>query len=125
MAHLLAKFGEAALRPHLVGGSWHKPIISGRIAALLRKKELLAGRPWPYEKESTQKKPFGFKRFKGHKVDKLSAARKEEIAKNMEEMPAKIAAYRESMKLKPGSLIDRLLLTPKQRKLKQLRTPAR
>jgi hypothetical protein len=44
MAHLLVKLGEAALRPHLVGGSWHKPVISGRIAALLRKKELLAGR---------------------------------------------------------------------------------
>ena len=37
MAKQLAKFGVAALKPQLVNGAWHKPKISARVAADLKK----------------------------------------------------------------------------------------
>ena len=43
MAHLLKKFGESALKPRLVNSVWHKPNISKRVAAVLKKTTLLQG----------------------------------------------------------------------------------
>ena len=43
MAHLLKKFGESALKPRLVNSVWHKPNISKRIAAVLKRTTLLQG----------------------------------------------------------------------------------
>ena len=43
MAHLLKKFGESALKPRLVNSIWHKPNISKRVAAVLRRTTLLQG----------------------------------------------------------------------------------
>ena len=43
MAHLLAKFGHAALKPRLVAGAWHKPNISARVAADLKRQTLVQG----------------------------------------------------------------------------------
>lgn len=37
MAKQLAKYGIEALKPQLVNGGWHKPRISGRVAAKLKK----------------------------------------------------------------------------------------
>lgn len=45
MAHLLARLGEAALKPHkLATGVWHKAVLSAKNAARLRKDTLLEGR---------------------------------------------------------------------------------
>lgn len=45
MAHLLARLGEAALKPHkLATGVWHKAVLSAKNAARLRKETLLKGR---------------------------------------------------------------------------------
>lgn len=41
---LLEQLGKAALQPHLVNGRWRKAAISPRIAAGLRKEDILAGR---------------------------------------------------------------------------------
>ncbi|EIE21286.1 hypothetical protein COCSUDRAFT_57189 [Coccomyxa subellipsoidea C-169] len=126
MASALKKFGEAALKPRLVNGLWHKPKVSARQAADLKKAALFEGREWPYPEE--EKKPnrrgFGqYKALKGHKHEKESAIREAKIAENLADMPKKIAAYRESRKLKEGSLMDRLLSTVKERRMKQYRTP--
>ena len=43
MAHLLKKFGESALKPRLVNAVWHKPNISKRVAAVLKRSTLLQG----------------------------------------------------------------------------------
>jgi hypothetical protein len=44
MASALKKFGEAALKPRLVNGLWHKPKVSARQAADLKKAALFEGR---------------------------------------------------------------------------------
>jgi hypothetical protein len=45
MAHLLARLGEAALKPHkLATGVWRKAVLSAKNAARLRKDTLLEGR---------------------------------------------------------------------------------
>jgi hypothetical protein len=44
MAHLLAKLGEAALKPQFINGSWRSALISGRKAAKLKRECLLAGK---------------------------------------------------------------------------------
>jgi hypothetical protein len=43
MAKALQKFGEAALKARLVNGQWHKPKVSNRVAADLKKKTLSEG----------------------------------------------------------------------------------
>ncbi len=44
MAHLLAKLGEAALKPQKFGSVWRKAAISAKNAARLRKEWLLEGK---------------------------------------------------------------------------------
>ncbi|BDA51115.1 hypothetical protein COCOBI_17-3350 [Coccomyxa sp. Obi] len=126
MASALKKFGEAALKPRLVNGIWHKPKVSARKAADLKKAALFEGREWPYpeEEKKPNKRGFGqYKALKGHKHEKEQAIREEKIAENLADMPNKIAAYRESRKLKEGSLMDRLLSGVKERRMKQYRMP--
>lgn len=113
---LLKKLGEAALKPQKVNGLWRKPAISAKNVARLRRESLLAGEQWQFEEE---KKPRPYKKPKGHKVDRLKQIRLVEIEENMKNMPQKIAKYRESQKLKDTSYMDKLLLTTKERKIKQ------
>lgn len=44
MASALKKFGEAALKVRFVNGHWHKPKVSARAAADLKKQAILEGR---------------------------------------------------------------------------------
>lgn len=44
MSRLLAKFGEAALKPRKVGEVWYQAAISARRVAELRKQALQEGR---------------------------------------------------------------------------------
>lgn len=111
MAQWLAKLGAEAFKPQKVNGVWRKAVLSPLAAARLRKQYILEGREWPYEKPPSEPKPI---KCKGHKHDKLKAQRVATIEKNMEEMPQRIAAYRESRKLKDVSLLDRLLMTSKE-----------
>lgn len=53
--------------PLQINGSWHKPLISAKNAARLRKEALQQGKEWPFEKpaaEAVRRKP------KGHKHDR-------------------------------------------------------
>lgn len=124
MAKQLAKHGAEALRPQLVHGSWQKPVISGRLAANLKKQFRLEGKEWPLSEEPKEGTRFGFgqkKKAKGHKHDKVAIERKKEIQAKLDGMPKAIADYRESVKLKDNSLLDKLLLTVKERREKQFR----
>ncbi|KAK9822808.1 hypothetical protein WJX81_001356 [Elliptochloris bilobata] len=128
MAHLLKKFGEGVLKPRFVNGLWHKPNISKRVAAVLKKTALFQGQEWPYpEPEKPQhptkpRGPFGqYKRPKGHKHEKAKQQRLLDIEKALAEQPKKIAEYRESRKIRPPSTLDLLLLRPKEIRMKQYR----
>ena len=114
--------GELAqlLRPRLVGGRWHKPALSGKRAAKLRKETLLAGGDWPHDPPRKPGKPLVFK-------GELKRARAKEdrealIAENLKQMPKWVAAHREERRaVRRGegmSLVDRILLTPKQLRAK-------
>lgn len=46
----LAKWGAEALKPQFVGGNWHKPLISARTAAELKKRFRAEGRCVTLEK---------------------------------------------------------------------------
>jgi hypothetical protein len=43
MAHLLAKLGKEALKPSKIGNVWHKPILSAKNVARLKKEVLQSG----------------------------------------------------------------------------------
>ncbi|GAB4818433.1 hypothetical protein N2152v2_005479 [Parachlorella kessleri] len=116
MAHLLAKLGEAALKPQKVGDVWRKAAISAKNVARLRREWLLAGKEWPYDPVKEVPKP---RKPKGHKHDKQKVVREKAIEANMANMEDRVAAYRKSNQLQNVSLLDRLLNTPKQLRLKQ------
>ncbi|KAI3437914.1 hypothetical protein D9Q98_000359 [Chlorella vulgaris] len=118
MAHLLAKLGEAAIKwQRTQSGVWRKPAISAKNLARLRRETLLEGGEWPYEKpvvETKRRKP------KGHKHDREKPQREAAIQKKLEVVDERIAEYRKSQHeaMREASLMDRVLLTPKQIRLK-------
>ncbi|DBA94287.1 hypothetical protein WJX77_010574 [Trebouxia sp. C0004] len=116
---VLKQLGEKAFQPLKIGEIWHKPAISAKNFAKLRRQTVAEGREWEFDQTSPragyQRKP------KGHKHDKLAALRQDEIQKNLDGMAERIQTYRDSRKLKEASILDQLLLTPKQRRLKQYR----
>ncbi|KAK9816073.1 hypothetical protein WJX74_010564 [Apatococcus lobatus] len=119
MAHLLKALGEAALRPRKVGGVWHKPAISGRVAGELRRAALLEGRDWPYDQERPKPKKHGLvKKLKGHKHDAESRIRQADIERKMADMPVKVANYRKATKPKEPTLLESITTSLKERKLK-------
>ncbi|KAK9850809.1 hypothetical protein WJX84_002677 [Apatococcus fuscideae] len=119
MAHLLKALGEAALRPQKVRGLWYKPVISGRRAGELRRAALLEGQEWPYDKERSKPKKHGLvKKLKGHKHEIESRIRQQDIERKMADMPKMIADFRKTSKPKEPSLLDSILTTAKERKLK-------
>lgn len=120
-AALLKQLGEKALRPVKVGDIWHKAAVSAKNLAKERKLTLLGGRPWEFDQETAGQGKGYRRKLKGHKHDKLASARQDDIRKNLEGMGDRIKAYRESRKLKESSILDQLLMTPKQRRLKQYR----
>eukprot|EP00274_Cyanoptyche_gloeocystis_P005205 CAMPEP_0196656436 /NCGR_PEP_ID=MMETSP1086-20130531/17308_1 /TAXON_ID=77921 /ORGANISM="Cyanoptyche gloeocystis , Strain SAG4.97" /LENGTH=127 /DNA_ID=CAMNT_0041989181 /DNA_START=40 /DNA_END=423 /DNA_ORIENTATION=+ len=85
------------LKPQLVNGVWHGPKYPARAAARLRKETLLAGEVWPFEKAKKEV----FNPPKGHKWERERHARLAKIAKNMEEMPKRIAEYRKNKPKRP------------------------
>lgn len=176
MAHLLGKLGKEAIKPILSkNGVWHKPAISAKNLARLRKESLLAGRyvsyytkmppnfvyilylycrDWEFDAEpKPEAKP---RKLKGHKHDKLKAqryyivqtlialaglqifalisktdgrrelnilvcffeCRQQDIADKLVGMDAAIEKHRVSRRNIDVPLLDRLLLTPKQQRLK-------
>mmetsp|Transcript_20227 Transcript_20227/g.60968 ORF Transcript_20227/g.60968 Transcript_20227/m.60968 type:complete len:123 (+) Transcript_20227:201-569(+) len=115
---LLEKLGEAALKPQFVNGSWRKPAISLRIQAKLRKENLLEGRDW-FGDTGEAITPPPRRTPKGHKWERDLKIRKAEIEENMKTMPEKIAAHRESRRMKESSLFDMLTLSAQQRRVKQ------
>lgn len=120
-ARALRRLGERALQPTKVGDIWHKPAISAKNAAKLRAQTISEGGDWQFGQISPRS---GFQqKTKGHKHDKVAAARQEDIQKNLDGMAERIQKYRDSRKLKEASMLDQLLLTPKQRRLKQYREP--
>ncbi|KAL3159074.1 hypothetical protein ABBQ32_011072 [Trebouxia sp. C0010 RCD-2024] len=117
----LKELGEKAFQPLKVGDIWHKAAISAKSLAKLRRQTLAKGSEWQFDRDLPAR-PTGFlRKVKGHKHDKLAAARQEEIQKNLDGMAERIQKYRDSRKLKEASLLDQLLLTPKQLRLKQYR----
>ncbi|KAL4422994.1 hypothetical protein ABPG77_005474 [Micractinium sp. CCAP 211/92] len=111
---LLSKLGRAAVTFNRVGeGSWRKPAISAKNLARLRREALLAGEEWPYDKpaaEVQRRKP------KGHKHDREKPLREAAIQKKLAEADKRIAEYRAAQHapMREASLVDRILLTPKQ-----------
>eukprot|EP00887_Chlorella_sp_A99_P001232 scaffold14.g1232.t1 len=116
MAELLKKLGSAALKPRQVGEVWHKASISAKRAAKLRKEALLAGREWPFDAPEEGKPHPYDRKLKGHKWDKTKEARQAAIQEKLAGMDERIAAHRAARRdyLQGVSLLDRLLLTPKQ-----------
>lgn len=111
MAHLLAKLGKEALKPKKVGDVWHKPVISRKTLAKLRKSFLNDGKEWEFDepvKEKVVRAP------KGHKVDRLKVIKDEEIAAKMASMQKTVDEYRKNKKNVAVSAIDLLTLTSKQ-----------
>lgn len=43
MAHVLAKLGREALKPTKIGNSWHKPVLSAKNVARLKKEVFQSG----------------------------------------------------------------------------------
>jgi hypothetical protein len=118
-AALLARLGAEALRPQFVNGSWRKAAISAKNQARLRRETLLGGSPWIGDDINPPSDPPKRRKPKGHKHEREAVVRQQLILKNLRDMPQKIAEYKESRKLKEGSLLDRLTMTPKERRLKQ------
>lgn len=118
-AKVLEKLGKDALRAHFVNGSWRKAAISAKNQARLRREALLDGRPWVGDEIRPPSDPPKRRKPKGHKHDREALVRQQTIQKNLEAMPQKIAEYRESRKLKEGSILDQLTMTPSERRLKQ------
>ncbi|KAI7842612.1 hypothetical protein COHA_003716 [Chlorella ohadii] len=110
---LLEKLGQEALRFRPVAGSWHKPAISAKNAARLRKETLAEGGEWAYERAA---EPARRRKPKGHKHDREKPLREAEIARKLEQADQRIADYRAAQHapMREASLMDRLLLTPKQ-----------
>ncbi|KAK9806436.1 hypothetical protein WJX73_007344 [Symbiochloris irregularis] len=123
---LLERLGKAALQPSCIGGFWRKAAVSPRLASRLRRQDIIAGRDWPYSEELPAKRyGFGLKKGqpKGHKWQKAKEHRLLDIEKKLQDMPEKIAAYREHRKLKDTTVKDMLQSTNKERRLRQYRLP--
>mmetsp|Transcript_20669 Transcript_20669/g.51767 ORF Transcript_20669/g.51767 Transcript_20669/m.51767 type:complete len:140 (-) Transcript_20669:140-559(-) len=128
LAQKLAMLPQAGLPQKImtVAGhpKWHAPKFSKRRLADLKKEALAAGHEWPmaeYEKpERPPGKSFHETRIffsKGHKDERLKPAREANIAKQMAEMPAKIAAWREAKKAsktKETSELQKILSSDKK-----------
>jgi hypothetical protein len=69
---------------------------------------------------STADRPFGFRRFKGHKHDREAAGRRTATAEALAGMPARIAAHRAARRdvVSQASALDQLLNRPKELRLK-------
>lgn len=98
-----------------------RPGIDAAVAWLTAGARGLRGcREWPFEKEKKPQKEIFFK--KQAKMDKARKVRDAKIAENMAQMDGWIANFRESVRAQRRgdnlSPVDRMLLTPKQRRLK-------
>ncbi|KAL4451957.1 hypothetical protein ABPG75_007619 [Micractinium tetrahymenae] len=111
---LLSKLGSAAISFTRVGeGVWHKPAISAKNLARLRREALLAGEEWAHDKPAAEVKR---RKPKGHKHDREKPLREAAIQKKLAEADKRIADYRAAQHapMREASLMDRILLTPKQ-----------
>ena len=84
-----------AFRPQKTENGWRMPKYSARAIARLRKKTIMAGKPWPYDipkKEVEYRVPF-----KGRKRDLQRAQRKAQIERCMARMPKMIEQYRKEL----------------------------
>ncbi|PSC70680.1 hypothetical protein C2E20_5883 [Micractinium conductrix] len=116
---LLAKLGSAAVKwTATKGGAWIKPSISAKNVARLRREALVAGEEWTYDKPAAE--PAKRRRPKGHKHDREKPLREAAIQAKLAEADKRIADYRVAYHatMREASLMDRILLTPKQIRLK-------
>jgi hypothetical protein len=81
-------------QPTFSRGKWHSPKKSLRELAVERKKTLLRGQEWPYEKPRFPMVVH----FKGHKRIARAEERRKLIAEKMAEMPKKIEEYYREMR---------------------------
>lgn len=124
----LARDGASALRPTKEGVKWRRPSISKRKANVMRKQAIIDGTYGSFDAEKggwlpewdTVRAPQILRPMKEHRRDRTRADRAGVIRKNLEDMPAKIAAYRAEVKSRkppPGieTLLKRLALKPGKR----------
>ena len=70
----------------------------------------------PSPPPSRPPKPFGFRKFKGHKHDKVAAAKRAATEVALEGMPAAIAEYRARRAAHGASPLEALLSRPSELK---------
>ncbi|KAL0048203.1 hypothetical protein WJX82_009835 [Trebouxia sp. C0006] len=103
-SRVLKQLGEKAFQPLKIGDIWHKPAISAKNFAKLRRQTVGEGREWEFDQISPragyQRKP------KGHKHDKLAALRQDEIQKNLDGMAERIQTYRDSPAFPSSPWVD-------------------
>lgn len=100
-------------KPQKMGRTWHKPKISARRLAMLRKQYIAQGYYWP-DKPMVDR---GLDRLpKGHKYEKQKEERLAQIEENMKNMPRIIEDYRSRM----GELRAKRREEKKQAKLKAI-----
>lgn len=83
-----------AIKPMFKNGSWHKPIISGRYKAMVKKEFRIAGLPWLYEPPSTKMNPRD-KAPKMKKQLKLKPVRLARIKQALKENEGNELKYRQ------------------------------
>ena len=82
-------------RPYLYEGKWRKPELNNRKQAILAKEAIRRGE---LKLEPVRMVPPPA--FRGWKRDREKPIRRAEVAKRMEEMPAKIAEYRQERRIR-------------------------
>ena len=102
---LLAQFGADALRPSIVNGKYHGPLVKPRAAAMVRKRAVIEGTVGSFcqhfggwlEEWDVQKKVFMPRANRGHLRERNRAQRADKITRAMTEQTKKVEAYREDV----------------------------
>ncbi|MCO5548829.1 hypothetical protein L7F22_002291 [Adiantum nelumboides] len=79
---------------HWKDGKWVRAAISARYRNRLRKETLLSGEEWAYDKPRKEMKP----KMKGHKCDRLAAAKRARTEELMKKMPQMLFDMKVSLK---------------------------
>mmetsp|Transcript_5431 Transcript_5431/g.14665 ORF Transcript_5431/g.14665 Transcript_5431/m.14665 type:complete len:136 (-) Transcript_5431:790-1197(-) len=117
MAHLLWKFGEAALKPSQNGNKLLPPLVSFSQAMKLRSQFYKEGQPWPYEHivPGAPQPPSGAEAYlKRQEAKELRRQQRvKEIQDAMAKMPQMIARHKELLRLdwNEVSQVDKLTMT--------------
>mmetsp|Transcript_7103 Transcript_7103/g.15565 ORF Transcript_7103/g.15565 Transcript_7103/m.15565 type:complete len:137 (-) Transcript_7103:738-1148(-) len=120
MAHLLRRFGVAALKPREADGKLIPAMITFREAMRLREQFYRDGLKWPYEDvvPGTPQPPPGADTYLKRQQEKAQkrAQREKEIKAAMAKMPQMIEEYRALRRLdwQEVTPLDKLTLSPRQ-----------